>query len=274
MNTLRILSLLALAWLPFLSSLPAETTDATYVLKPNDTIRLEVYEESDLTGSVRILKTGEASFPLIGTLRISGMTVTEAADKIRELYAKDYLVDPKLTLTVLDYSTDFISVIGAVRSPGQIPIPVSGNIDLATAMATVGGLTETADQNGIRLIKASGETSTFRITDIQTGGSGKVRLASGDRIIVNQSPFVGKTITIIGQVGRPGPLGFPPSGRLDLVTALAMAGGLSDLANSKKITVNRKGNITTLDYKEVAKRGDNPFLLEPDDVITVPERLF
>lgn len=248
--------------------------DSAYILRPNDSIRLEVYEEPDLSCSVRILKTGEVSFPLIGPVTISGLSVNAAADRIRSLYAKDYLVDPKLTLTVQEYSTDYISVIGAVRSPGQIPIPVSGNLDLATAMATAGGLSEIADSGGISLHRASGSVSKFSMADIQSGASGRVNLAAGDRILVNQSPFVGKTITVLGPVGRPGPLPFPISGRLDLVSALAMAGGMTELANPKKVSINRKGVVTIVDYKTVSQRGDRPLLLQPDDIITVSERLF
>lgn len=252
----------------------AEQEDSSYVLRPNDTIRVEVYEEPDLTGSVRILKTGEASFPLIGSLTVSGLSVAAAAEKIRELYAKDYLVDPKLTLTVQEYATDFISVIGAVRNAGQIAIPVSGNLDLAAAMATAGGLSDTADANGILLVRSTGTTSTFSMASIVNGPNGRIQLEAGDRIIVNQSSYVGKSLTILGQVGRQGPLAFPVSGRLDLVTAIALAGGLTDLANPKKVTVNRKGKIILLDYKEISQRGDQPFPLFPDDIVNVPQRLF
>ena len=158
----------------------AGTDDVTYVLRPNDTIRLAVYEEPDLSVQVRILKTGQASFPLIGSVEIGGLSVSAAAAKIRELYAKDYLVDPKLTLTVDEYATEFISVIGAVRNPGQIPMPVSGQLDLASAMATAGGLAETADANSIQLVRASGTTSTYSMAAIQ-GEAGRVKLGPGDR---------------------------------------------------------------------------------------------
>jgi len=252
----------------------AAVVDASYTLRANDVIRLDVYQEPDLSVAVRILKTGEASFPLIGTVKLAGTTVAAAAEKIRSLYAADFLVDPKLTITVHEYATEFISVIGAVRTPGQIPIPVSGNIDLAAAMATVGGLSETADDNGIDLIRADGSRSTHSINAIVSGQSGRLQLRAGDRVIVRQSPFVGKTVTILGQVGRQGPLAFPLSGRLDLVTAIAAAGGLSNIANPRKITVNRGGNIIQVDYREVSQRADKPFLLQPGDIVTVPERLF
>ncbi len=251
----------------------AQVGDSTYILRPNDVIRVNVYEEGDLSVQVRILKTGQASFPLIGSVDVGGSTVAAAAAKIRDLYAKDYLVDPKLTLTVDEYATEYISVIGAVKIPGQIPMPVSGNLDLASAMATAGGLTETADSNGISLVRASGTTATFSMESIQ-GSSGRVKLAPGDRVIVNQSAFVGKTVSVLGQVGKPGPVPFPLNGRLDLVNAIAMGGGLTELANAKKVSINRRGTVTIVDFREISQRGDRPFLLQPDDVVTVAERLF
>lgn len=255
------------------AALAASKEDVTYTLRPNDTIRLAVYEELDLSVQVRILKTGQASFPLIGSVEVGGLTVAAAAARIRDLYAKDYLVDPKLTLTVDEYATEFISVIGAVKSPGQIPMPVSGHLDLASAMATAGGLAENADANGIQLVRASGTTSNFSMSSIE-GASGRIKLEAGDRIIVNQSAFVGKTLTVLGQVGKPGPLAFPLNGRLDLVNAIAMAGGLTELANPKKVTISRKGSVTVIDFKAISQRGDRPLMLQPDDVVTVAERLF
>lgn len=252
----------------------AKHQDNSYVLRPNDSIKLDVYQEPDLSASVRILRTGEASFPLIGSLTISGLSVSQATAKIRDLYAADYLVDPKVTLTVTDYATEFVSILGAVKVPGQVPIPISGDLDLATAMASVGGLSETADPQRVLLVRSSGTSSYISLDRNQAASQGKMKLEGGDRIIVNQSAYVGRTLTILGQIARQGPLPFPASGKLDLVGAIAMAGGLTDLANPKKLAINRKGVIVTVDYKQISEKGDSPFQLQPDDIITVPERLW
>jgi polysaccharide export outer membrane protein len=252
----------------------AAPEDASYVLRPNDLIKLDVYGEADLSGSVRILKSGQASFPLIGSVAVSGMSVSDAVAKIRDLYAKKYLVDPKMTLTVEDYATDYVSVIGAVRNPGQIPIPVAGQLDLASAVAAAGGLADHANVNGIQVIRAAGGTTTYTKSTIESSGGGRVQLAAGDRIVVLQSTYVGKTVSILGRVGRPGPVGFPVSGGLDLVNAIAFAGGLTELANPKKITINRKGKVSVVDYREISQRADRPYQLEPGDVVTVAERIF
>ncbi|MEI7912218.1 MAG: polysaccharide biosynthesis/export family protein [Verrucomicrobiota bacterium] len=247
--------------------------NTSYVLRPNDNIALSVYGEPELSVPVKILKTGESSFPLLGSVKVTGMTVAAAAAHLRDLYAKDYLVDPKLNLTVSDYATEFVAVFGAVRTPGQIPMPVSGHLDLVTAMSAVGGLAENADTNGIQLIRAAGSAATFSMDAIQ-GAAGRTQLAAGDRIIVNQSEMVGKTVTILGQVHKSGPIPFPLKGKFDLTNALALAGGTTDLANLKKISINRKGTVTVVDFRDLSQRGDRPFLLQPDDVITVIERVF
>jgi polysaccharide export outer membrane protein len=273
MNITRM-SLLLFVFASSILTYAQEAPDSTYILRANDIIRLDVYEEPELSGAVRILKTGHVSFPLIGSLEISGLTINAAAAKIRGLYAKDYLVDPKLTLTVQEYSTDFIWVIGAVVNAGQIAIPVSGHIDLASAMATAGGISPSADANRILLVRESGETSTYTMASISNGSNGRIKMQANDRIIVNQSAYVGKSVTVLGRVGRQGPVPFPINGQLDLVSAIAQAGGLTELANPKKITLNRKGNVITLDYREISERGDKPFILQPDDIVNVPERLF
>lgn len=247
--------------------------DSSYTLRPNDSIQLEVYEEPDLSVAVNILKTGEASFPLIGSVKIGNLTINAATEKIRGLYAKDYLVDPKIRLTVSNYAVDHVTVIGAVSSPGQVEIPASGILDLASAVAAAGGLAPNADASSIQLIKASGGTTSFSRDSLQAA-TGRQRLSPGDRIVVNESRFHGKTITFLGQIGRRGPLAFPVNGHLDLVTAVGMAGGLTELANPTKISINRKGKVIIADFRKLSKDGDKPFLLEPGDIITVPERWF
>jgi polysaccharide export outer membrane protein len=245
--------------------------DASYVLRPNDTIHLSVFGQPDLTKTTRILNTGEASFELIDAVKIGGLTVAAAEQLIRDLYAADYLVDPRLSLTVADYATELISVIGSVNAPGNIPIPASGELDLGSAMAIAGGPTPTADTSAIQLVRASGGTSTYSMTAVQ-GSAGRTPLRPGDRIIVNESRFVGKKVQILGQVRSPGAIPLPVDGKLDLVTAIAMAGGVTELGNPRKVSINRKGKPFMVDFRQMTERGDRPLMLQSDDIITVPER--
>ena len=99
-------------------------------------------------------------------------------------------------------------------------------------------------------------------------------LEPGDRVLVGESQFANKTITILGEVRTRGELAFPIDGKLDLLTAIARAGGYTELANPKKVNVNRKGKVTPVDARDLEKDGATPYLLQPEDVIIVTERRF
>jgi len=242
------------------------------VLRSEDTVSMTVYGEADLATRTRVLKSGEASFPLIGLVKIGGLTVAEATAKLHELYAADYLVDPKVALTIDAYAAEFASVVGAVNSPGQIPIPPEGKLDLAAVLAAAGGLNATADTSRITLARRDGASSDHSLQSIQADGGPQVR--AGDRVIAYASPFAGKFVTIRGQVRRPGPLGFPLDGKLDLITALTLAGDFTDLANPKKITLTRKGRNIVLNFRDLTANGAQKVFLQPDDVVDVAERIF
>jgi polysaccharide biosynthesis/export protein len=252
------------------SSLKAQ--DENTILKPNDQVSLTVFQENDLTTLTKIQKSNEASFPLIGIVKIGGHTLKEATEIIRDLYAKDYLVSPQVNLTVVQYAVENVSVLGAVKSPGQIQMPPNGKLDLSTALGSAGGLAENADKQKISLVKNDGNERTYRLADIQAGA--QIPLSPGDRVIVYESAYVKKTATILGQVKKPGAIEFPLEGGLDLLTGIAMAGGFTDLANPKKVTVNRRGVITSLDAKSMSEQGSKTYQLLPGDIVTVMERWY
>ena len=91
---------------------------------------------------------------------------------------------------------------------------------------------------------------------------------------MNESRFVRTFVTILGRVGEPGAVPFPIDGKLDLVTAVAMAGGLTELANPKKVTINRKGRVTMVDFRQLSQKGGETILLQPGDIVSVAERFF
>jgi polysaccharide export outer membrane protein len=256
------------------ASLVAEQPSG-YVIKASDVLRLDVFNEPKISvPETLVSKTGDASFPLIGNVQVSGLTVAQASEKIRALYDADWLVDPKITLSVIVYATETVTVLGSVQKPGQLALSATTALDLATALAIVGGLTETADAERIELHRASGGVTTFTKNDIDNGPAGKLKLSAGDRVIVGQSRFVGTFVTVVGHVGKQGAIAFPVNGKLDLVTAIAGAAGLTDMANPKKISVNRGGKVEEVDYNAISKNAAQPYMLEPGDIITVPQRFF
>ena len=242
------------------------------VIKAGDSIKMEVFNEEELTTRTKLLQSGEAVFPLIGTVNLGGLSIQEATEKITGLYAKDYLVAPKVSLTIEEYAVVYIDVMGSVTTPGRVPLPPIGNLDLSMAIASAGGLTQSADQDGIEVVGADGSRRVFSLASLKANGG--AQLKAGDRVVVAESRFSGKILTIRGQVKKPGPMRFPVNGKLDLVTAIALAGDLTDLANQRKITVTRGEKVFTLDLREYTSDTSKRFYLQPNDLINVPERLF
>ncbi len=247
--------------------------EKSYVFKAGDGVSLKVYNEPDLATETRILKSGEVSFPLIGKVILEGLSVTEGTAKIYELYNKDYLVKPKLTLTVSEYAPEYVDVLGAVQTAGRVKLPAMGKLDLASVFAMVGGFTEEADRNAITVMSAAGEVKRYSGTQAAEAALQRVILAAGDRVIVGKSAYIGRTFTVLGEVKKEGPLAFPLNGKLDLVTAIALAGGLTDLANQKKVTVRRGKETIPLDYQALSREG-RVFAIQPEDIVTVARRIF
>ncbi len=267
-----LLGFLAMLFLNICPSMAQGTSGADPVLKVNDTIQIAVYNEADLNNTAKILKSGEVVLPLIGPVKVAGLTVSKANEAIRELYAKDYLVDPKLTLTVDEYSEDFISVIGAVAGPGQFALPASGKLDLAAALAMAGGATADADPSGVTVTRIGGRTTSHSVAAIQ--GGTPVALLPGDRVFVKRSAYHGKVAYIFGEVRKAGPVAFPPSGKLDLMDAITQAGSYTELGNPKSIRINRNGQVTTINLKDMTEKGNQRYFLLPEDIVTVPARIW
>ena len=251
----------------------SDQPDNSYVLKIDDTLEMIVFEETELTTKTKVLKSGEAVFPLVGSVTIAGSSLDVATRKIRDLYAAKYLVNPKVSLTVVSYGEQTVSMLGALKSPGSLTLPSNGTLDLASAVALAGGLSADADSSSITVIRANGSSARYSKTQIDSNGA-SVKLSNSDRVVVGQSRFIGKTVTILGKVVKPGQIDFPLDGELDLVGAISRAGGFHPLANPRKVTVNRSGQVSVIDVEELSGRGSSPFKLQPSDVISVPERIF
>ncbi|MCE0523812.1 MAG: polysaccharide export protein [Methylacidiphilales bacterium] len=119
------------------------------VLKVNDLIRVTVYKEDDMLTEARVSKSGDITLPLLGPVHVEGKTVAEAVSEIRTRLDKDYIINPQVTLTVLEYAPQWVTVLGEVQRPSQVQIPPQGGLDLMGAIALAGGYTRVADPSKI-----------------------------------------------------------------------------------------------------------------------------
>jgi protein involved in polysaccharide export with SLBB domain len=262
----RILNFVTMAILCISSATHSFAQDNTTIVKANDIIRVEVFNEPRVsTPQAVVSKSGEVGLPLLGQVNLLNLNLGEASEKVRALYEQDWLVAPKVTITILKQAEESISILGFVRSPGQLVIPPSG-LDFSAALATAGGLSLEADASKIELNRADGSRSIHSYNEVNNGSAGKIKLKTGDRILVGQNPFVGKFVTIGGNVGKQGVVPFPLTGKLDLVSAIAFVGGLTNLANGK-IVITRDGKTMEVDFNDIIEKGAEPPMLQPGDNI-------
>ena len=167
---------------------------AGYILRPNDSVAVEVYGEEDLRASGRLNPEGNLSVPLLGSTHLAGLTLTQATSKLTELYARDYLVNPRVNVSLLSYARGRFLVLGQVGRPGTYEMPDGspGGIDLLEAIAMAGGYTRTAaperitvrrhNESGDQILKVNAKRFT-------KGSGGSFLIQPGDAITVGESIF-------------------------------------------------------------------------------------
>ncbi len=255
---------------------PPGVTAGNYLLKNNDLIRITVFQEDDLTTESRISKTGYITFPLLGLLHLEGMTVSAAQEEIRALLDKDYIVHPHVTLSVIEYSKQRVTVLGEVQRPGDVEIPTEGGLDLLGAIAMGGGYTPDADSTHVnvrRMVNGKEEILYVNAQELARDPNAKpFTVLPDDAITV---PYIKKWVTILGEVQHPGKVTLPAEGELDLLGALALASGYTGDADPTAVEVRRTVNgqdvILKVNATELARDSSvKPFIVEPGDAITVP----
>src|SRR6266576_5324075 len=125
----------------------------TYVVGPNDLLLIKVYRQDDLESRVRIAADGTTTLPLLGTINLGGKTLEEATGHVRELLQKDYLVNPQVSVRILEYAKRRFTVLGQVQKPGTFEIPSEESVNLLEAIAMAGGFNRLANTSKVTLTR-------------------------------------------------------------------------------------------------------------------------
>jgi protein involved in polysaccharide export with SLBB domain len=160
-----------------------------YVLSPNDQVAVEVFGEEDLRTNSRLNGEGNLSLPLLGSVKLAGMTLTQATAKLTELYGRDYLVNPKVNVSLVGYAKRRFTILGQVNRPGSYEMPETspGGVDLLEAIAIAGGYTRIAAPERISIRR---NDKLMKVDAKRLGkGEGSFRVESGDTITVGESIF-------------------------------------------------------------------------------------
>ncbi|NBT48737.1 MAG: polysaccharide export protein, partial [Actinobacteria bacterium] len=96
-----------------LSSAPVD-----YQLRPLDLLDIRVFQEDDLTMTNKVSQAGTLTFPLIGSVKVSGLKVHEAEILVTDKLKDGYIKNPQVTILVKEYAARRVSVLGEVKKPG------------------------------------------------------------------------------------------------------------------------------------------------------------
>jgi len=235
---------------------------------------------------------------LLRVVHLGGLTIREAEKKLEELLGKDFLVDPQVSITVKEYNSQKVYVLGAVKNPGYYAL--SGKATILDIISKAGGIMGGGGKNLVlvkgdaqnkmpleKLIEA--ENKGQEIEDFTKGQYSPPEIIDGHRLFDKGDTSLNKELQggdilyiptmeqvfVLGQVKRPG--GIPYSDGLTLLRAVTLAGGLTEMGKKKvlvKRIVDGKEQKFKVNLGSIIKDSAKDIPLEPDDVIVVPKRIF
>jgi polysaccharide export outer membrane protein len=232
-----------------------------------DVLRITVYGQPDLTTEARVGESGNISFPLIGDVRVAGVTPAQGETEIAQRLSKGgFINEPFVTLNVVQYRGQQVSVLGRVNRPGKHALEKASR--LTDALALAGGIAgDGADT--ITLVRTRDGKPEYRDIDVialfKLGGEASNELVQdGDIINVPRQPM----FYIYGEVQRPGAFRLEPN--MSVVQALSMGGGVTARGTQRGIRILRR------DTSGVMQELDTQLAdtVKKDDVIYVKESLF
>lgn len=160
-------------------------------LGPGDIFQLEIVGETDLPKEYQVAADGTVTIPYIQTFSIAGLEPQEIAAEVRaRLIEQKILTDPSVVVTVKEYRSKLVTLLGQVQRPGSFPL--APGMTLLQAVSLSGGFTSLAQTTKVNLTRTTrGETKTVvvNVQDIYEGRTGDIPLQAGDRIYVHERVF-------------------------------------------------------------------------------------
>lgn len=160
-----------------------------YRLGPTDQVAIEVFLVEELSGIYVVDSRGEISMPLLENVKVSGKTIPEVEQLLESLYGLSYLQDPQVNVTVVEYASQQVTVLGSIKQPGIYPL--KKRTTLLQVMAMAGGVTRIADQEEIVLFRQEQDGAVYgylvQLEQIKSGAKKDPIVLANDRIVVPES---------------------------------------------------------------------------------------
>lgn len=240
-----------------------------YIVGEGDVLKVLVYDNNDLTTTVRVSGEQMITIPLIGQVNVKGLSISQIADKIKNLLADGFIVNPHVSIFIEEYRSRNVTILGQIKKPGLYEL--REETTLLELLSTAGGVNDDAGGDAIIKRRQSSEKKGVKIIKVDIDRLLKegdttlnVPLMDGDSIYISKADL----FYINGQVKKPAAYRCDPE--ITLFKAVTMAGGFTDIASSKRIKIIRKinGKETVIDK---AKMDES---IHPEDIIVVPESFF
>ena len=166
-------------------------TSPNHVLAPNESIQIKVFNEPELDTSLRIAADGKITFPLIGEVSLGGLTVQKASALLRDRLSTRFLVNPQVSISVVEMTRRFFTVLGQVQRPGTYRFPDHGTLSLVQVVGIAGGYTRLANPSRIIVKRVPGDR-VFKLDGkrmASDAGTKPFLIESGDIITIGERLF-------------------------------------------------------------------------------------
>ena len=253
---------------PPVAATPRVASSQDYKLGAGDAIGVQVYQSPDLTVDARVSESGVINYPLVGSVQLGGLTISEAEKKIADaLRTGGFVKVPQVNIVLRQVRGNQVAVLGQVSKPGRFPLETF-NTRVSDMLAAAGGITATGDD--VLIVTGQREGKPFRkVIDIPAlflndKKDEDIVLSGGDTLFVNKAPV----FYIYGEAQRPGPYRIERG--MTVMQALAQGGGPTNRGSQNRLRLHRRdasGKVVEL----------SPQLTDTvrsEDVLYVRESLF
>jgi polysaccharide biosynthesis/export protein len=270
-----------------------------YQVGPEDQLTILIFGQDNLSRELRVNGQGEIAMPLVGVVKVAGMTPQEVQKRLEELYNARFLVNPQITVTVKEFRHQRVAVTGAVTKPGSYEL--IGPRTLLEVLSLAGGFSNLATTSGgaqagdvvnvirhqnapdlAKTIKAGAvqpfapktETMVIDLRRLVSGQEPQLNIMVRNGDVVNV-PFAG-TAYVLGAVKKPGNIAVKEN--LTVSQAVALAGGIDTLLGTNNITIMRfddqgKPIRINTNLNSIIARRDPDLPLKDSDVVVVNESI-
>src|ERR1700730_7530871 len=265
----RLLGVLAFCTAALMAVLTTPAfAEQEYLLAPGDILKITVFKNADLSVDVRVSESGMISYPLIGSVAVSGLTLPAAEKKIAQMLREGgFVVNPQVNILLTQAFGNLVSVIGEVNTAGRYSLDAAGG-HLSGMLAAAGGVAQTGGDFVIVTGTRNGKPFRREVDIVKMSLSGSpaddIELVGGDTLYVNRAPM----FYIYGQVQKPGQ--FRLERGMTVIQALATGGGVTGKGTQRGIVRHRRDPSGKVKEEGVSLDDD----MQDQDVVYVKESLF